>query len=53
LITLIAFGLGYAMTLAVDVALVIAGAAFAAEALWWRLVRASRSKTSQRQARQG
>ena len=44
MISLIAFGLGYAMTLAVDVALVIAGAAFAAEALWWRIARRVRSK---------
>jgi hypothetical protein len=44
LISLIAFGLGYAMTLAVDVALVIAGAAFAAEALWWRFARRVRPK---------
>lgn len=51
MITLLAFGLGYAMTLAVDAAMVIAGAAFAAEALWWRYVR--RSKASQRQTRQG
>ncbi|MFD1189631.1 hypothetical protein [Phenylobacterium conjunctum] len=44
MISLIAFGLGYAMTLAVDVALVIAGAAFAAEALWWRFARRVRPK---------
>lgn len=35
MITLLAFAIGYAMTLAVDVAVIIAGAAFAAEALWW------------------
>lgn len=32
------------MTLAVDVALVIAGAALAAETLWWRIARRIRSK---------
>ncbi|WP_304170122.1 hypothetical protein [Phenylobacterium aquaticum] len=39
MITLLAFAVGYAATLAVDVALIIAGAAFAAEALWWGLRR--------------
>jgi len=35
MITLLAFAVGYAATLAVDLALIIAGVAFAAEALWW------------------
>lgn len=42
MITLFAFAIGYAMTLAVDVALIIAGAAFATEALWWGVLRRRR-----------
>ena len=34
MITLIAFGVGYAMTLTVDLALIIAAGAFAADVLW-------------------